>query len=96
MDLETESRDLNRILAAGRPGRALIVGHVDTGERVEGNPVWIFELQVTPEGAPAYPVRHREVVSAAATSGYPIGTSLPCRIDPADPSRIAFGRKPFM
>lgn len=96
MDLLELSDDLNRILADGKPGRALIKGHVDTGRRVADNPVWVFELEVTPEGEQPYALRHREVVSAAATSSYPDGCTLPCRIDSADPSRIAFGDRPFM
>lgn len=96
MELEGLSRDLNRILACGVPARALIKRHVDTGERVEGNPVWVFELEVTPEAGEPFAVSHREVVSAAATGAYPDGLILPCRVDPRDPTRIAFGDRPFM
>jgi hypothetical protein len=63
---------------------------------VAGNPVWIFDLEVTPEGGSAYGVQHREIVSAMAMGSYGDGTSLACRIDPADPQKIAFGEKPFM
>lgn len=96
MDLEELSAELNRILADGRPGRALIKGHLDTGERVAGNPVWVFELEVTPESGARYALQHREVVSAAATTSYPDGSTLPCRIDTGDRRRIAFGDRPFM
>jgi hypothetical protein len=46
-------------------------------------------------GAP-YPVQHREIVSMVTTGSYPDGSWLPCRIDPADPQNVAFGRRPFM
>lgn len=61
-----------------------------------GNPVWIFELEVTPHGGRPYRVRHREIVSAAVTGGFPEGVTIACRIDPEDPQQIAFGDRPFM
>ena len=94
--LESQAREQNRILSVGGPGTALIRGHVDGGESVAGNPVWIFDLEITPEGGAAYGVQHREIVSSVAMGSYGDGTSLACRIDPADPQKIAFGEKPFM
>ena len=91
-----QAHEFNRILTVGSPGHALIRGHVDAGEQVAGNPVWIFDLEVTPEGGAAYSVEHREIVSTVATGSYPDGSTLACRIDPADPQKIAFGEKPFM
>jgi hypothetical protein len=41
-------------------------------------------------------VQHREIVSSVAMGSYADGTSMACRIDPADPQKIAFGEKPFM
>ena len=94
--LQGQAHEFNRILGVGRPGQALIRGHVDAGERVAGNPVWVFDLEVTPEGEAPYGVQHREIVSTMAVGSYPDGTSMACRIDPADPQKIAFGEKPFM
>jgi hypothetical protein len=94
--LESQAHEQNRILSVGHAGTALIRGHVDTGENIAGNPVWIFDLEITPDGGAAYAVQHREMVSSMATGSYGDGTSLPCRIDPADPQKIAFGEKPFM
>ena len=94
--LQTQAHEFNRILTVGQPGMALIRGHVDAGEQVAGNPVWIFDLEVTPEGGAPYSVQHREIVSTMAMGSYPDGTSMACRIDPADPQKIAFGEKPFM
>jgi hypothetical protein len=91
-----QANELNRILGAGRAGWARVKGHVDTGEQVEGNPVWVFQLEVTPENGPPYLVQHREIVSAAAIAGYPDGALLACRIDPEDPALIAFGDRPFL
>ena len=94
--LQGQAHEFNRILTVGQPGQALINSHVDAGENVAGNPVWIFDLEVTPEGGAAYAVQHREIVSTAALGAYGDGTSMACRIDPADPQKIAFGEKPFM
>jgi hypothetical protein len=95
--LEAQALEQNRILSVGVPGSAYIRGHVDTGEQAAGNPIWTFELDVTPaSGGAPYAVRHREIVSSAAISAYRDGSSIACRIDPADPRKIAFGEKPFM
>jgi hypothetical protein len=94
--LQGQAHEFNRILTVGGAGSALIKGHVDAGEQVAGNPVWIFDLEVTPEGGAPYSVQHREIVSTMAMGSYPDGTSMACRIDPADPQKIAFGDKPFM
>jgi len=94
--LQGQAHEFNRILTVGQPGTALIRGHVDAGEAVAGNPVWIFDLEVTPEGGAPYAVQHREIVSTMAMGSYPDGTSMACRIDPADSQNISFGDKPFM
>lgn len=94
--IEDQAQALNRILSIGAEGQARVRSHLDTGETVEGNPVWIFELEITPQGGPPYTVRHREIVSAAVTGGFPDGVTIACRIDPEDPEQIAFGDKPFM
>ena len=94
--LQGQAHEFNRILTVGGAGDALIKSHVDTGEKVAGNPVWVFDLEVSPEGGQPYAVQHREIVSTMAMGSYPDGTSMACRIDPADPQKIAFGEKPFM
>jgi hypothetical protein len=94
--IQANAHELNRILTVGQAGTAVIRSHVDAGEQVAGNPVWILDLEVTPEGAQPYTVQHREIVSTVSMGSYGDGTSLACRIDPADPQKIAFGEKPFM
>lgn len=91
-----QAHELNRILTVGSAGRALVRGHLDTGERLEGNPIWVFELEITPENGRPYPVEHRQIVPAAAIASYPDGATIACRIDPEHPEQIAFGDKPFM
>ena len=94
--LQDQAHEQNRILSVGAPGMALIRSHVDTGENVAGNPVWIFDLEVTPDGVSPYTVQHREIVSSVSMGYHGDGTSMACRIDPADSQKVAFGEKPFM
>lgn len=94
--LEEQAHEQNRVLSIGSPGSATIRSHVDTGEQVAGNPVWMLDLEISPEGGAAYTVQKREIISSVAMSGYADGTTMPCRIDPADTNTIAFGDKPFM
>ena len=94
--LEAQALEQNRILSAGAPATAFIRGHADTGERAAGNPIWILEVDVSPADGEPYRVRHREIVSAAAIGAYRDRSSIPCRIDRADPGRIAFGDRPSM
>jgi len=94
--LHGQAHEFNRILSVGHPGTARIRGRVDAGEQVAGNPVWIFDVEVTPHGGTPYTVQHREIVSTMAMGSYPDGATMPCRIDPEDPHNIAFGETPFM
>jgi hypothetical protein len=94
--IESQAHEQNRILSVGQAGTAVIRGHVDVGETVAGNPVWILNLEITPEAGAPYGVQHREIVSSVAMGSYADGTSMACRIDPADPQKIAFGEQPFM
>ena len=95
-EMETAAHENNRILTVGSPGQATIKSHVDSGEQVAGNAIWILEVEVVPEGGEAYTVQKREIVPTISMSGYADGTVMPCRIDPADNQKMAFGDKPFM
>jgi hypothetical protein len=95
-EMETAAHENNRVLTVGSPGQATIKSHVDAGEQVAGNAVWILEVEIAPEGGEAYTVQKREIVPTISMSGYADGTTMACRIDPADNQNIAFGDKPFM
>src|SRR3954464_11794253 len=56
--LQGQAQEFNRILSVGRPPSALIRSPADAGEQVAGNPVWVFDLEVTPEGGAPYGVQH--------------------------------------
>lgn len=93
--LESQAHEQNRILSVGSRGTAHIRSHLDTGEEAAGNPIWIFDLEVTPEGGAPYGVQHPEIVSSMAVGSYADGTTIACGIDPDDPQNIAFGERPF-
>ena len=95
-EMETAAHENNRVLTVGSPGQATIKSHVDAGEQVAGNAVWILEVEVAPEGGEPYTVQKREIVPTISMSGYADGTTMACRIDPADNQNVAFGDKPFM
>jgi hypothetical protein len=63
---------------------------------VAGNPVWIFGLEVTPEGGSAYAGATARGRLVDGDGLYGDGTSLACRIDLAGQEKIAFGEKPLM
>jgi hypothetical protein len=94
--IHEQARRLNRILSVGAAGEAVVKGHLATGDEVEGNPVWVFDLEIRPEAGLPYLAEHREIVSSATTASYPDGARLACRIDPDNPEQIAFGERPFL
>ncbi len=93
--IEAQANEQNRILTVGSPAQLTIVSKADTGEKAGGNPVYVLQLKVEPEGGAAYTVSKREILSSVALSGYADGTSMAGRVDPADKNLVAFGDKPF-
>ena len=94
--IEAQAHEQNRILSVGSPASITIASKVDTGETAGGNPIYLLNLAVTPEGGAAYDVQKKEIIPATALSGYADGTTMAGRIDPADKNLVAFGDKPFM
>lgn len=88
--LTAYGQELNRIIASGRTGTAVIVGAVDTGERVAGNPWFQLDVEVTLIGASPYIVSKREMVAPQFLANYAVGTAHGVTVDPADAQNIAF------
>ena len=93
--IEAQATEQNRILTVGSPVTLTIVSKTDTGEKSAGNPIYVLELSVVPEGGAAYTVSKREIIGSTALSGYADGTTMAGRVDPADKNLVAFGDKPF-
>ncbi|MGK9147434.1 hypothetical protein KXS11_07410 [Plantibacter flavus] len=88
--LTAYGQELNRIIAIGAPGTAVIRSAVDTGERISGNPWYQLEVEVTLPGAAVYTVSKREMVAPQFLANYAVGTEHGVAVDPANPQQIAF------
>lgn len=93
--IQAQAAEQNRILTVGSKAMLTIVSKVDTGEAAGGNPVYLLNLSVVPDGGTAYAVQKKEIISSMSLSGYADGTTMEGRVDPADKNLVAFGDKPF-
>jgi hypothetical protein len=85
-DLTDSSGERAQILANGLPGQGVVVAH-GTPER---GAQWFnldIDLEVHVSGRPPYRVNNQYMVPSGATLGE--GVTLPIRVDPNDPSKIA-------
>lgn len=90
-DLTRQQADAQRLMATGLIGQAVVQQLRDTGLTVDDNPQVEFELLVSVDGRPSYPVVHRQVVSRLVLGNFQPGAAIPVRIDPADRSRVLIG-----
>lgn len=77
------------ILAIGQPARAEILQLLDTGTRINDDPVVEFVLEVRPEGKPPYQARTRGWVSQLDIPAVQPGRVVPVKFDLQVPSRVA-------
>ena len=87
-DMQAQNATGQRLMATGRQGTATVTAIRDTGLTVNENPQVELDLQVTVDGAPAYAVTHRQVVSRVAIPAFQPGATVPVRVDPADPHTL--------
>jgi hypothetical protein len=73
----------------GVPGRAVITSMVQTGTYVNENPLVKLQLQVQPEGLPAYELEKRLVVPLTAMGQLGVGNALSVHVDSGDRDEIA-------
>jgi hypothetical protein len=76
-----------RLLNDGRLGHARVKGMRETGRAAGSDPEVELELDVEFEGA-RYPVVHCQVVSRLVIPDLRLGTSLPVRVDPDNPTTL--------
>jgi hypothetical protein len=76
------ARQLRR---TGIPGVALIQSMTETGTYVNGEPVMQLELDVRPEGLPAYSARKNMIVMIDEVD---VGTEVPIFVDRSDPQHL--------
>jgi Short C-terminal domain len=85
-DLTGQSGERSEILANGIPGEGVIVAHGP----LERGAQWFnldIDLEVHVSGRQPYRVNNQYMVPAGATIGQ--GVTLPIKVDPNDPSKIA-------
>ena len=82
-----QARRYQRLSVVGRLCSATLLGLRDTGRSPDGDPELEFELEVDLDGRRTV-VRHRQVVSRLAARELHLGSSLPVRVDPSDPSDL--------
>lgn len=78
---------LQRLLEEGRQGRARVKGMRETGRAAGSDPELELELDVEVGGS-RYPVVHCQVFSRLAVPDLRLGTSLPVRVDPDNPTTL--------
>ncbi|HEY4276622.1 MAG TPA: hypothetical protein VGM91_00290 [Conexibacter sp.] len=83
--------ETQRLMATGLIGHATVRELRDTEVLVNDNPLIEFELLVSVEDRGPYLVTHRQVVSRLVLANFQPGTSIPVRVDPADPDRVLIG-----
>jgi len=81
--------DACAILEVGAPASARIVRLIDTGTRINDDPVVEFILEISPQDAAPYQASTRGLVSRLDIPAIQPGTVLPVKYDRNDPSRVA-------
>jgi len=91
--VNAQGRDLRRLLAEGAPGRAVIRGWRDTGERLVGNHVLDIDLHVVLATGAEYDLTHRMTIARDDTAPYAVGTEYAVRVDPDDRENLTFAAR---
>lgn len=79
-----------RLATNGVPGEATIKSMTRTGAEINLMPELQFELTVRAQGRTTK-VTHKQLVSPAMLGGLQPGATVPCKVDPADHSKLMLG-----
>jgi len=74
----------DQLRRVGTPGRAIIEGMTQTGTYINEQPVVKLDLEVQPEGLPAYSLKKKGIVPLSALGQLGVGNALPIHVDPND------------
>ena len=86
--MEADARRADHLTRNGRAGTATIVALRQTGTFVNENPEVEMDLQVTVDGMVPYPATHRQVIAMIAAPQFQPGSTVPVRVDPAQPTSL--------
>jgi hypothetical protein len=78
----------DRLRHVGTPGKAIIEGMTQTGTYVNEQPVVKLDLEVQPDGLPAYSLKKKGIVPLMALGQLGVGNALPIHVDPNDRENI--------
>ena len=88
--LEQMEKDNEAIRLSGKPARAIIKKNTFLGAYVNGNNPWVsLDLEVLPEGLPAFSATAKGVISEAAQAKYQPGCEIYVKYDYYDNSKVA-------
>jgi hypothetical protein len=87
-DATAQGQLAQHLAVNGIPGQAVITTIRDTGTTINDNPLVELGLDVTVEGRRPYAVTQRQVISRLFVANFQPGTTVPVRVDPADPEAV--------
>ena len=88
--IQGQARHFRALREGGLDGSGVIIEIVDTGEKVAGNPIHDFHMDLILGDAPIERVVHREIVSSAAVGKYPIGEPKKVKVNAEDHTDLTF------
>jgi hypothetical protein len=80
---------LATLKATGQPARGVVRAAQDMGVAVHGNQIVVLDLEVTPQGGGAYPVRTTGSVPLDDLGKLGVGAALPVYLDRSNPQNLA-------
>ena len=86
--MQADAQKAQHLSVNGRPGTATITAVRQTGLFVNENPEVEMDLQVSVDGMQPYPATHRQVVAMIAAPQFQPGSTVPVKVDPAEPTSL--------
>lgn len=77
--------------ASMMPGTATVIDLVDTGKRLDVDTIYAVELEVVVPDQPPYRTIYKTVIAAPALIHWRVGSSMPVRVSPTDPTALMLG-----
>jgi Protein of unknown function (DUF3592) len=85
-----EKKEADRkLMATGDPARATVLALEETGMLINNQPLVNLKLQIVRHGQPPYEHTHQMVLSMLNLPQVQPGATIPVRVDPENPKRIA-------
>ena len=86
--MQAREQKAQHLSVNGRAGTATITALRQTGTFVNENPEVEMDLQVSVDGMAPYEATHRQIIAVIAAPQFQPGSTVPVRVDPADPSSL--------